>query len=323
MQIAGYGDLDEVDLRLIELLRSDSRMSHRAMSAEVGLREAAVAARIYALIERQLLTVGAVIDWERAGYAWDFWVQIEVGARPVEEVAAELAKIDVVISVQMVFGGSDLILHVLAVDRTAVATFLSEHLIGIAGIRAAHSSVTLETFKFEVQSANLPSDFGVIQFPRPAIEMDTFDEEILMAFMQDGRRSRRQVARELAVSDSTIRVRLRRMEDAGLVQMRTQVDPARTRLLRYGAYLRIGVAGRSGREICVELAAMPEVVLVSHLAGNDDALALIATSSQRNLREFAGVRIRKIDGIQRVQIDEIVSNVKFDFRWARLLPAAA
>jgi DNA-binding Lrp family transcriptional regulator len=309
--------LDSVDLQLIDLLRRDGRMSNRAMSAVVGLKEAAVATRIRALTENQLLAVSTLIDWERAGYGWDFWLHIDVEGRSVEATARDLAKLKTVISVQMVFGTADLILHVLAADKGAVAKFLAEELPRVEGIRATRSSVTLETLKFDVQFATLPFDPTPLELPSPVVEIDEFDEKILLAFMADGRQSNRQVARDLEVSDSTIRLRLGRMEDAGLVRMRAQIDPLRTRLLRAWAYVGISAGGRDKHRICAELATIPEVIVVSLVTGSYDIQVLVAASRRRTLLDIVSKQIRDIAGIHGTEIEEVIETTKFDFRWAR------
>ncbi len=312
--------LDAVDLQLIDLLRSDGRMNNRAMSAVVGLKEAAVASRIRALTERQLLAVSTLIDWERAGYGWDFWLHVDVEGRPVEETAKDLAKLEKVISVQMVFGAADLILHVLGADKADVAAFLAEELPKVKGVRATRSSVTLETLKFDVQFASLPFDPTPPDLPDPVVEVDDFDEKILMAFMADGRQSNRQVARDLDVSDSTIRLRLSRMEEAGLVRMCAQIDPLRTHLLRAWAYVGITVGDRDKHRICADLAKIPEVIVVSLVTGGYDIQVLVAASRRSTLLEVVSRQIREISGIHGTEISEVINTIKFDFRWARFLP---
>ncbi len=312
--------LDSVDLKLISLLREDGRLSNRAMSSVVDLKEAAVATRIRSLTERQLLGVSALIDWERAGYSWDCWLHIDVEHRPVREVAADIAKFETVASVQTIFGSADLIAHVLASDRAALSTFLAEELAAVDGIRAVHSSVALETKKFDVRFAQLPFDPSPPRLPDPIVELNSFDEEILMEFMKDGRQSHRQVARTLGVSDSTIRLRLGRLEEANLVRMCAQVDPLRTRLLRAWAFIGISVGGVNKHEVCARLAEIPEVITVVLITGKYDILVLAAASRRRTLLDVVNRQIRELDGIQRTNLEEITETAKLDHRWAKLTP---
>jgi DNA-binding Lrp family transcriptional regulator len=313
--------LDSVDLKLIELLQADGRLSNRSMSKVVGLKEAAVATRIRSLTDQKVLGVSALIDWERAGYDWDYWLHIDVEGRAVQDVADEIAKFETVTSVQMIFGTADLVVHVVAQGRAAVSNFLAEELAQVDGIRALHSSVALETMKFNVQFASLPFDATPPKLPNPIVEINEFDEEILMEFMRDGRQSHRQVARNLGVSDSTIRLRLGRMEGAKLVRMCAQVDPLRTRLLRAWAYVGISVVDANKHDVCAQLAEIPEVIVLSLVTGKHDIFILAAASKRRRLLDVVARQIREIEGVHRTDLEEVIETVKFDFRWARLSPS--
>ncbi len=56
--------------------------------------------------------------------------------------------------------------------------------------------------------------------------LDATDERILEALQDDGRRSFRNIAREIGVSEGTVRTRVRRLEAAGALRFLAFVDPS-------------------------------------------------------------------------------------------------
>ena len=72
--------LDEADLRIIDMVVRDGRMNARSMVEAVKLTEETVAARIRNLIERDIIGITSIFDWNAAGYHWDVWLAIECEA---------------------------------------------------------------------------------------------------------------------------------------------------------------------------------------------------------------------------------------------------
>ena len=312
--------IDDVDRQLVDMLRADGRTSNRAMSTVVGLKEAAVATRVRSLAERQVLAVSALIDWDRAGYRWDAWLYLDVEGRSATDVADDLAAYENVVWVHAVFGAADIIAHVLLTDRTALADFLARDLAKIAGLRNVRCLMSLETFKFDVQFADLPIVAAPVRFPAHVIATDELDEEIAFAFMRDGRQSIRQAARDLGVSESAVRVRLARLEEAGLIRMCAQIDPVRTNMLHAWAYIGIDVIDVDKRGVCRELASIPEILVVILVGGDHDILVLAAAGNRGALLDIASSKIRRIPGVHRTRTSDIAKVVKLDYRWARLAP---
>ncbi len=110
-------ELDAADLRIIELLTEDGRMSNRALGDIVGLTEATIAARIRSLQDHHILGISAIFDWEAAGYHWDLQIEVRVESRAVLDVAERIARLPYVHRVMMVFGDVDIMVNALLPDR--------------------------------------------------------------------------------------------------------------------------------------------------------------------------------------------------------------
>jgi len=99
--------LDELDYAIIELLREDGRLSYRAIARELSLTEATVRSRVKRLEESGTMRVVAVTDIEAAGYQMLLAIGVQVENRSPSDVAADLAKIPEIFSVNVVVGTHD------------------------------------------------------------------------------------------------------------------------------------------------------------------------------------------------------------------------
>lgn len=314
-------ELDTVDRRIIELLGHDGRLRNRALAADIGVTEATVAMRIQTMANRRILGVTAVLDWEAAGYAWDVWigVTVEVGGHSLAEVAGVLASMPSVHSVQMVFGPVDLVVHALLADRAEAVDFISEKISAVSGVRRARPSVVLETVKYTAQFARVPVSPRELRLPAPRVELDDLDRQIVGALVVDGRQSNRAVGRSLNVSEATVRVRLRRMEDAGLLRIIGQSDPYLAGLVNAWAYIGVDVDSGAVRAVSQRLAAVSEVTIVAITAGRHDILVLVAAASRTRLIELIVQEIRSIPGVRATETSEVAQTVRLNYQWARLV----
>jgi DNA-binding Lrp family transcriptional regulator len=312
--------LDEADHRIIELLTADGRASNRLLAAEVDLTEATVATRLRRLVDQRVLGVTAIFDWEAAGYRWDLWLAVVIEGRPPREVAKEVAALPYAHSVSMVLGPFDLIVHVVAPERADVVAFLTEQISGVPGVRDVTADVTLSWLKYTMNWAALPSSPARLDFPDPAVDLDDLDHAIIAALAHDGRQSNREIGRQLGVSDGTIRARLRRMEEAGMLRITAQVDPYRVGTVSAWAFLGVETDGADVKATAERLAAIPEISMVAVTAGRHDLFVHAATVTRAHLVELIVHELRELPGIRSTETWEVVSNVVHDYRWVRLLP---
>src|SRR6202041_949858 len=85
--------LDEISRAIIAQLQEDGRRPYAAIGKAIGLSEAAVRQRVQRLLETGVMQIVAVTDPVQVGLARQAMVAMSVSG-DVEEIAAELAKID-------------------------------------------------------------------------------------------------------------------------------------------------------------------------------------------------------------------------------------
>lgn len=312
--------LDAADLRLIELLTADGRASNRFLAGEVGLTEATVASRIRRLADSGVLTVTAVLDWEVAGYEWYVSAYIEVEGRPPRAVAADIAELTDAHAVTLVFGQFDVMAHFLAEDRQHLHRLLTEQLAAVPGVRQVTTSLATQTVGFRWGVGTFPVEESPdLRLPDPPFALDELDHQVIGALIDDGRQSNREIGRQLGVSDGTIRARLRRLEEAGLLRIVAMVDPVALGTVGAMAFIGITVEGPVVGAIAAKVSEMPEIMHCSITVGRHDILVVAACDSRPALVDLAAHRLRSIDGIRSTETLEAIEVVKHEYHWVRLI----
>ncbi len=139
--------LDELDHRLIALLRRDGRMPFKALAKELGLTEATVRARVRRLEETDTMRVVAVTDFEAAGYSMMLAVGVQVEGRAAGDVAEDLAAFPEVFSVCQVVGSLDIEVLAVAEDQESVAKLLTDKLSQVPGVRRVLPAMAIDVLK--------------------------------------------------------------------------------------------------------------------------------------------------------------------------------
>ena len=140
-------ELDDIDQKIIGLLRDDGRMPYRALARELGLTETTVRARVRRLEESNVMRVVAVTDFEAAGYELLLSIAVQVEDRSPLDVAKDLAGFPEVFSVNVVVGGQDIEMLVVAEDQDALADLLSNRLAQLPGVRRLTPSLAVDVLK--------------------------------------------------------------------------------------------------------------------------------------------------------------------------------
>lgn len=131
------------------------------------------------------------------------------------------------------------------------------------------------------------------------IELDATDQAIIEWLRRDGRMSFRALARELKVSENTVRARVRRLEDSNTMRVVAVTD---IEAAGYGMLLAIGVQveGRSPEAVARELAQIDEVFSVNVVVGAQDIEILVVARDQAAVSELIADRLGKVDGVRRL-----------------------
>ncbi len=86
--------LDDIDLKILELLSENGRMSHEEISKHLNLTRPAIHRRIYKMEEAKLIKgYKVIIDWESIGYNVDTFVLARVNTSNFDKLIKEIKDI--------------------------------------------------------------------------------------------------------------------------------------------------------------------------------------------------------------------------------------
>jgi DNA-binding Lrp family transcriptional regulator len=282
-----------------------------------------VAARIRSMAERHVLGIAAVLDWQAAGYDWDLWIEVELeaGGPSLVAVRDELTTIAGIQSVTTILGPVDLLIHGLVSDRAEAQALINDRITTVGGVRRVQPNVVLDTVKYSAQYAQLPGGpHRGLRLPAPTVDLDGLDREIVLALVEDGRQSNRSIGRALQTSESTVRARLRRLEEAGLLRIVGQSDPFQAGLVRAAAFIWIDVDAGAVDRAARTLAAMSELTLVAVIAGRHDLLIGAVTATHDELVQLVTERLRAVPGVRSTETWEVTHIMNVGRPWVRFGP---
>lgn len=131
------------------------------------------------------------------------------------------------------------------------------------------------------------------------LEMDAVDQGIIDLLRGDGRMPYRSIARELGVTESTVRARVKRLEDSDTMRVVAVTD---TQAAGYDMLLAVGVQveGRTPEAVAQDLAGIAEVFSVNVAVGNHDVEILVMARDPASLAALLAETLGGIPGVRRL-----------------------
>ncbi len=128
--------------------------------------------------------------------------------------------------------------------------------------------------------------------------MDRLDYEILSILQQDGRRSFTEIGKEVGVSEGTVRKRVTRLVDDGIIRIIGLVDP---HLVGFHApaIIQVSVIPPQLEEAAQAIAQFPEVSYLLMVSGEFDLIVEVRCRNREHLASFIRDRLQKVAGVQR------------------------
>ena len=138
---------DDLDLAILELLRSDGRKPYTEIAQVLQVSEGTVRNRVARLVQKGVMQIVGLIDPIRLGYDAPAMIGVNVQNADIDEVARKIASFPEVSYLIMVSGGFDLIVEVICRDRTHITEFINQKLRKIPGVAQTQSFFILKTIK--------------------------------------------------------------------------------------------------------------------------------------------------------------------------------
>ncbi len=132
------------------------------------------------------------------------------------------------------------------------------------------------------------------------MHLDEIDFNIIRELQADGRRSLREVGRNLGIAEATVRMRLKRLQDDEVLQILAFADPTKLGQSQM-ALIFVTTAPDMHDHAVEELQKWVEVSYLSTTLGDADICVQVVCADQAALWEIRQ-KVRAIDGVIAVQI---------------------
>ena len=144
------------------------------------------------------------------------------------------------------------------------------------------------------------------------------DRAIIRLLQQDARMSYAELSRITVIPESTVRRRMDRLQQRGVIEFSMLADPAR---LGYDLRALIGLKIELHRldEIAKTLSALDEITFAGFVTGNFDIIIQVVVQSQEALVEFLTVTLAGVGGVKSTETFVMPYEIKRATSW--VLPA--
>jgi Lrp/AsnC family transcriptional regulator for asnA, asnC and gidA len=153
----GTIEMDEVDRRIMGLLRPNGRRSYASVARAIGVSEPTVRNRVDRMVKSGAILPMARVNPAAIGFPVDAMVGIRVSRGCGKGVAARLAAMEHVAYVGYTTGSFDILIEVYLPDNEGLYKFLNEELEKVEGIAHTETWHILRTDKhpFEWEGENI------------------------------------------------------------------------------------------------------------------------------------------------------------------------
>ncbi len=148
----------------------------------------------------------------------------------------------------------------------------------------------------------------------PEHVLDEIDRRVIKILQVDGRTPNTEIARQLRVSETTIRKRIAQLVSQDLINI-VAVPTPKAVGLNLSAIIGISVTLPRLRAISEELKRQQEVRYVGVSTGRYDIIVEAFFFDQQHFLEFISSKLSRMDGITGLETSMILEVVKFSYEW--------
>ena len=145
--------------------------------------------------------------------------------------------------------------------------------------------------------------------------IDATDRRILDALQRSGRVTQVEISREVGMAPSAVLERMRKLEARGVIQGYTALINPKAAGLGMLAFIAVRTAEVAGEDkVGRDLANVPEVLEVHHVAGDDCFLVKIRARDAEHLGELLKTSIGRISGVRSTRTTIVLGSLKESLR---------
>lgn len=146
------------------------------------------------------------------------------------------------------------------------------------------------------------------------LELDDLDRAIVALLQEDARVTNGAIAEQVGSSEATVRRRIDRLLDAGLMRIVAVASPFALGQ-KVMAILGLQIARRHQQAIEEALRPLPEVRFIGLTLGSYDMILEVWLSDTDALLDFLTDQISPLPGVQRVEAWQVLKLSKYSYDW--------
>ena len=151
--------------------------------------------------------------------------------------------------------------------------------------------------------------------------LDALDQQLIDLLARDARVSNRRIANELGVTEGTVRGRIKRLQQDGLIAFTAITGFAMGQRSRL-AFINVQADVDRVREVAAAIAEVDHVNAVLITMGQFNVTAMCLIEELDTLVEIASDQILAIKGVHHVESSIAVKTIKYNARMARITRSA-
>jgi Lrp/AsnC family transcriptional regulator for asnA, asnC and gidA len=144
--------------------------------------------------------------------------------------------------------------------------------------------------------------------------LDQIDCRMIELLQKDGRIPNTDIAKEIGISEATVRSRLNRLIEEGFIQIVAVSNPIKLGFKIVGV-LRIKVDITKIEKVTKELSKIKSIWFVVHATGDSDIYTEFVARSLDELNDIIFNKVYKIEGIVRTETSLILKYIKRRYDW--------
>tara|TARA_B110000977_G_scaffold198766_1_gene284385 strand:+ start:937 stop:1398 length:462 start_codon:yes stop_codon:yes gene_type:complete len=133
-------------------------------------------------------------------------------------------------------------------------------------------------------------------------QIDNIDRSILSILMGNAKTPYTEIAKKLLISPGTVHVRMKKMEEYGLVK--NSHLAVNHELLGYDLTAFLGIyleKGSNYKNVIKQMEKIPEIIEAHYTTGVYSIFAKITCKNTKHMRQVLNEEIQSVDGIQRTE----------------------
>jgi Lrp/AsnC family transcriptional regulator for asnA, asnC and gidA len=148
---------------------------------------------------------------------------------------------------------------------------------------------------------------------------DNTDRAIISHLQYNGRAPYTDIAADLGISEGSVRRRVKRLTESGVMQIVAIAEP---RFLGLNGAGMIGVTVQAGHvdDVARQISQFPQVTYLFMASGSFDLFVEVYCQTKEDFVDFLSQKLQKVPGVLRTETFMILKMYKLSYKWGESEP---